>query len=96
MRRPFKIIQTRKNYTLRQANAAGRIPLDGFDIRDYSLRRATTGSFFAAARAGIKPLISVNKILIQIMMNAEPNGNAANVAIPVNVPSKALIANDSR
>ena len=56
----------------------------------YSVRRATTGSFLAAAPAGIKPLINVNVILITIIIIAELNGNAANVLIPVSAPRIAL------
>ena len=62
----------------------------------YSVRRATTGSFFAAAFAGIKPLIRVREILIKIITIADLNGNAAMFAMPATLLNIALIPIDSR
>ncbi len=62
----------------------------------YSVRRATTGSFFAAAPAGIKPLIKVKPTLMAIIMSAELNGRDAKVEMPVNEPKRALIPKESR
>ena len=60
------------------------------------MRSATTGSFFAAAFAGINPLISVSVTLITTMIIAEVNGKDAKVAIPVKCPKRALIPIESR
>ena len=63
----------------------------------YSVRRATTGSFFAAARDGIIPLMSVNEMLIAIKINAVGTGNTAlKFAIPVKACKIALIGIQSR
>ena len=43
----------------------------------YSVRNATTGSFFEAILAGTKPEIEVNKILIIIMVIATLTGKVA-------------------
>lgn len=54
-------------------------PFYEFYYLHYSVRSATTGSFFAAAFAGIKPLIKVKQILMTTMMIAEGSGSDANV-----------------
>ena len=56
----------------------------------YSVRKAITGSFFAAAEAGIKPLISVNTMLTATIISAEESGSAASVEMPVSTPRIAL------
>ena len=43
----------------------------------YSLRRATTGSFLAALREGIRPEIRVRKTLMAIRMMAAGSGSTA-------------------
>ena len=58
----------------------------------YSVRRATTGSFFAAALAGIKPLIKVSTMLMTTIIAADAMGRDARVAIPVKLLRIALIA----
>jgi hypothetical protein len=45
----------------------------------YSVRSAMTGSFFAAALAGIKPLIIVSVTLTKTMIAAELIGKDASV-----------------
>ncbi len=62
----------------------------------YSVRSATTGSFFAAALAGIKPLIIVKDTLTATMIRAEPIGNDASVVMPVSVPKMPLTSADKR
>ena len=48
----------------------------------YSVRRASTGSFFAAERAGIKPPTSV-KIMLKITSEAAlAAGKAAEISMP--------------
>ena len=59
------------------------------------MRRAITGSFFAAAPAGIKPLIKVKPTLTQTIMNAERTGNEQRVVKPVSAPKIALMAKES-
>ena len=61
-----------------------------FHFYHYSVRSATTGSFFAAALAGIKPLIKVKVILMTIIVIAELIGKFAKVEMPVSMPSRAL------
>ena len=60
---------------------------DAYMHFNYSERSATTGSFFAAAFAGIKPLIKVKTMLMTIIVIAEVAGKVANEGIPVK-PSK--------
>ena len=60
------------------------------------MRNATTGSFFAAAFAGIRPLISVNVMLMTTIITAEAIGKDASVVRPGRVPSRALIPTDKR
>ena len=73
--------------------------LDDFDLflsnfaLNYSVRSAITGSFLAAAFAGIKPLISVNTTLMITIVTAERIGKDASDAIPVNTFKIALIPN---
>ena len=55
--------------------------MDGF-CKDYSVRRAMTGSFFAADCAGMSPETSVSTTLTSTMMNAVPTGSAAMPAMP--------------
>lgn len=62
----------------------------------YSVRRAMTGSFFAALLAGIKPLIKVSAILMTTIIIAELNGNAANFAMPVSGDKIALMPIESK
>ena len=62
----------------------------------YSVRRAITGSFFAAALAGIKPLMSVSATLTHTIINAEVKGKLASVVIPVKCPSNALMPMDNK
>ncbi len=50
---------------------------------NYSVLRATTGSFFAAERAGISPEITVNRILTNIITPACHIGSAAIGVTPV-------------
>ncbi len=61
----------------------------------YSVRRAITGSFFAAAFAGIKPLIKVSTTLIATIAIPCPTGNAAKPAIPVKNSSSILMGMDT-
>ena len=52
----------------------------------YSVRNATTGSFFAALLDGMIPAISVNKRLIKMSITAVMIGSdALKVIIPVNL-----------
>ena len=60
----------------------------------YSVLSATTGSFFAAAFAGIKPLIKVNAMLITTMVTAEAAGNVAKDGMPVK-PSKMILTTNA-
>ena len=62
----------------------------------YSVRNAITGSFFAAAEAGINPETSVSNTLISTITSADVTGSAASPAIPVSENKIALIANDSK
>ena len=48
----------------------------------YSVRSAMTGSFFAAACAGMRPEMSVSATLTQTMTNAVSGGSIAMPAIP--------------
>lgn len=48
----------------------------------YSLLRQSTGSFFEAILAGIKPAIKVNKQERTKSINAPPQGKTATLAIP--------------
>ncbi len=49
----------------------------------YSVRSAMTGSFFAAAEAGISPEIRVSITLTSTITSADDTGSAASPAIPV-------------
>ena len=49
----------------------------------YSVRSAITGSFFAAAEAGMSPEMSVSTTLMRIMRSAEPKGRCAMFGICV-------------
>ena len=62
----------------------------------YSVRRAITGSFFAAACAGIKPETSVSKIETHTMIKAVNGGSAAMFAMPVSDKIIMLITIDMR
>lgn len=55
-----------------------------------------TGSFLAAERDGIKPLIEVSITLNVIIMNAVPAGRNAIEAIPARLLTIALIMNAAR
>ena len=61
---------------------------------DYSVRNATTGSFFAAALAGINPLIKVKIMLIAIMIPADNNGKSAIFLILAKFQNSALTPNE--
>ena len=64
---------------------------------NYSLRSATTGSFFAALREGIKPETSVSPMLIATRIIAALNGKTAcNVAIPVSAYKIMLMGTQSK
>ena len=64
---------------------------------DYSLRSATTGSFFAALREGIIPEISVKPILIATRIIAAPIGRyACKVAKPVSANKMRLIGTHNK
>ena len=54
-----------------------------------------TGSFFAAERDGIKPLIEVNTTLNVIIIIAVPIGRNAIEAIPARLFTIALIIHDA-
>lgn len=60
-------------------------------VNIYSVRRASTGSFFDAIRAGIKPAINVRTTLITINAILLTNGNDARPDTPVKALSMALI-----
>ena len=63
----------------------------------YSVRSATTGSFFAAARDGMKPDMSVKTTLIPISINAYWKGRTAErFPIPVSVCSIRLIGSKNK
>ena len=61
---------------------------------DYSVRSATTGSFFAALRAGITPEISVRRTLSVTSSTACPGSSIAMFGIPIRSLTMALAINE--
>ena len=60
------------------------------------MRSATTGSFFAAAEAGIKPLIKVKQMLMVTMAIAELIGKVAIPEMPAKYTNSAFIPMDNK
>ena len=65
-------------------------------VKDHSVRSAMTGSFFAAARAGKCPEMTVSAKEMQIMMIACHHGSATSVLMPVSEPRIRLSGTDKR
>lgn len=64
--------------------------------QDYSVRSAMTGSFFAAADAGMSPEMSVSATETHTMMNAVSGCRAAMPEMPVRLDITMLITRESR
>ena len=60
------------------------------------MRSATTGSFFAAADAGISPEIKVSTTLKPIIISACHQGNAAMPQMPASVLTIIFITSDNK
>ena len=72
-----------------------RVSMDAFPLF-YSVRSAMTGSFFAAADAGMRPEISVNTTLMTTMMIADTGESEAIPPIPEREKMIALIGISNR
>ena len=68
--------QANRSYLINSKPSAGR---GGTPIPPYSLRKASTGSFLAASRAGMMPAIRVNAMLMHTRIAPPTGGRAARV-----------------